>query len=1066
MLRRYLVGGLALALAACGTRTSVPEPGRAAAAPAAIPARAAHMSARYPARFASAPDRGGLVAYVQSPGTARRLGAYTWRRADLSEAHARAAIAGRLSVATPDGATLRFRYTRHVEHSSGDWTWVGELEGGSGGEDAIVTFGPKAVFGLISRPGRPPLRLTTLDGTSWVVETDAAAVALIDNHDTKPVKPDFLVPPASAAAARPTSAAVGADMPSPASYGAGSKAGTVVDLAVGYTNGFAAGLGGTSQATTRINFLVDVANQAFQNSQVDLTLRLVRTQQVNYPDATKNDDTLRELTSSATSVLAQLRSLRDEYGADLVTLVRKFNTPENDGCGVAWLIGAGQQTIDVGDSPYGYSVVSDGSDTGNDGKTYFCRDETLAHEVGHNMGSQHDRDNADGDDNVLQSSEYGRYPYSFGYKTSAGSGNFFTVMAYGDAGQTRYRVFSNPRINYCGGLACGVADQADNARSLNQTAPMVASFRAMVVPNPGAALAVRDDLNGDGRSDLIFRSADNSSVAFWLMNDSQPTSSFSSAVSSQWRVAANGDFNGDGKFDVLWTNDVQLVMWLGAGTGFTATVISSSSSGWRVVGAGDVDGDGKHDLFLRSNDNSQIRYWRMNGAEVSTVSSASSVGPQWRVAAVEDFSGDGRADLIWTNDSQLVAWVSNGSSFDGNVVAASPSGWRIVGAGDLNADGRADLVLRSADSTAMRYWLMDGAQVLAVSTSASVAAQWRVGAVGDYNGDKRTDVIWTNDQQLVLWASTGTGFDGSVLPNAPAGLKPINSSVPQTVVSRYDVDGDGKADVFLRNSANTTIAYWLMNGNQVIGNASWSVGPQWRVATIADLSGDGRADIVWTNDSQLVVWVSNGASFESIPVANSPVGWRVVGAGDINGDGKADLVLRNVGNTSVQYWLMNGAQVLGTAAWSVGTQWRIGEVADYNGDGKADLLWTNDSQFIIWASNGSSFDSVVITRDPSGWTIAGVGDLNGDGRTDLVLRNAANTSMQYWLLNGSTVINTAVWSVGPSWRVATVADFSGDGKADIMWTNDIQLLGWISDGVGFTGAAVSNSPAGLNVVNY
>ena len=57
-----------------------------------------------------------------------------------------------------------------------------------------------------------------------------------------------------------------------------------------------------------------------------------------------------------------LRAARETYGADLVSLVRKFQAPENDSCGVAWLLGGGKQGIDadVGWDDLGYSVVSDG----------------------------------------------------------------------------------------------------------------------------------------------------------------------------------------------------------------------------------------------------------------------------------------------------------------------------------------------------------------------------------------------------------------------------------------------------------------------------------------------------------------------------------------------------------------------------------------------------------------------------------------------------------------------------------------------------------------------------------
>ena len=71
---------------------------------------------------------------------------------------------------------------------------------------------------------------------------------------------------------------------------------TTVDVVVGYTNGYAARLGGQSQAQTRLDYLIALANNAYADSLVDGQLRLVRAVQVNYPDNTSNTSTLFQLT--------------------------------------------------------------------------------------------------------------------------------------------------------------------------------------------------------------------------------------------------------------------------------------------------------------------------------------------------------------------------------------------------------------------------------------------------------------------------------------------------------------------------------------------------------------------------------------------------------------------------------------------------------------------------------------------------------------------------------------------------------------------------------------------------
>ncbi|MEP6634950.1 MAG: reprolysin-like metallopeptidase, partial [Luteimonas sp.] len=484
-----------------------------------------------------------------------------------------------MRLSAPDGSLLRLRYLRHIEHADGNWTWIGRLPGADN-EDAILTFGEHAVYGSIPQGGGlPSLRVTMSRGRTLITATDLQLAAKFGNGIKRPTKPDYFLPPAAVVQVA-RDAAVQADGVQIAQDAQNEKAVTTVDIAAGYTPGFrdSPGIGGDSQARTRLQFLIDVGNLAMTNSQVSVQLRLVSAMLVNYPDATDNGDALEKLTgfrapSTQTTPAAEfsaLRASRDQYGADLVTLVRRFRTPENSGCGIAWIIGGGQSNIGNGSDFFGYSVVSDGSDIDEgDGKNYFCRDETLVHELGHNMGAQHDVATARGDDGVLDADEYGRFPYSFGYKTTAATGNFYTVMAYGDSGQIVHRIFSNPRVSTCGpspgALPCGVTDQADNARGLGQTAPLIAAFRATVVAPPGGFPTVRNDIDADGRSDLLWSRQSPGQFVAWRMNGATLAGTRSYATSTTFKAIGSGDLDGNGYVDIVWidtaTGDVYT--WLG-----------------------------------------------------------------------------------------------------------------------------------------------------------------------------------------------------------------------------------------------------------------------------------------------------------------------------------------------------------------------------------------------------------------------------------------------------------------------------------------------------------------------
>jgi hypothetical protein len=756
-LRLVCSGMLLLTIVGCGKdpATALPGASRLATTRSAAPASAVAGAIAH--GFASLPDRGELIGYPRQP--VKHDGAYTWHRTDLSEAHALNAIAdGNLRVTTPSGETLVVRYDHHIEHASGDWTWVGHIPG-QDGEQTILTFGAHAAFGSIAQPGKPPLRLTVRNGVSWLVETDPTKVAGIINAATRPQRPDYRIPPTSGvpdSTVSPSSAPSMASAPVMASATSGTAA--TVDLVLGYTPAFASDNGGQSGAITRLNYLVDVTNISYGNSSINARVRLVATVPVSYADNTSNDTTLDQLTgydsstnktTSPNSAFNGLRAAREQYGADLVSMVRSFRDPENGGCGVGWLIGGSQQGISTSDSYYGYSVVSDGTDAGTDGHTYFCLDETLAHELGHNMGAQHDVDTAKGGDGVLNAGDYGAYAYSFGYKSATNA--FYTVMAYGDSGQHIYRIFSDPRSTFCGGVACG-SSQADNAMTLTKTIPVVATFRSTLVK-----LALHSDYDGDGRADILWRNGSSGSNRIWRSGNSSTPLAVSGVASQTWKIVGTGDFNGDGRADILWRDfgNGMNVAWFSGNSATQQAVTRVSDLAWAVVGLGDFDGDGHSDILWRNNSNGFDAIWRSGDSTTpQTITGVTNLA--WKIVGVGDFDGDGRSDILWRNASNGldVIWRSGDSSSQQPVQGVSNLAWAVVGVGDFDGDGRSDILWRNSSTGLNAIWKSGNAST-PQSIDAVSSQDWKVVAVADYNADGQSDILWRNtaNGMNTIWKS-------------------------------------------------------------------------------------------------------------------------------------------------------------------------------------------------------------------------------------------------------------------------------------------------------------------------
>lgn len=713
--------------------------------------------------FASLPDRGELLTY-QTRDSSRQEGAYTWHRASVSEEHALHAIVERkLRIATPAGEVLDIEYDHHIEHPSGDWTWVGHLPGHPGAQ-TIVTFGAEAVFGSIGQAGKRSLRLTSRDGVAWLVETDPSKLEGLASAGANPEKPDTLAVPKQLLSGQIGAAPVQRESAPAATLAA---AATTIDVLVGYTGGIASRTGGASAALTRIHYLVATTNEAYANSQINAQVRLVHAMQVSYTDTSTNESTLEQLTGYDVSeqdfippntAFNALRAAREQYGADLVVLLRQFRDPEQDGCGIAWLVGGGRAGIAPGDGNdyFGYSVVSDGTDRNEqDGNDYYCRDESFAHELAHNMGSQHDREEAKAGDGVLNDpDDYGAFPYSFGYKTGAAAGNFFTIMAYGDEGQQDYRVFSNPRItSICGGRACGTVND-DNARSLGQLMPIVASFRSGVIPLSGPVpIKSSGDFDNDGKDDLLWRNSNTGAIVIW--KGAVPGQPLTAVPSQDWQMMGVGDIGGDGKADILWRNYATGVntVWYAANSANSSYLTTLTGIAWMPASVGDFDGNNRADLIWRNTSTGANVIWKnaIPGQFLTAVTDQN-----WKVVGNGDFNGDGKSDLLWRNSitGVNVIWPSASSGAAQVLTSVTDLSWRIVGTGDFNGDHRADILWRNASTGANVIWRSAvSSQFQSLYTVSD--QNWQIAGLGDYNGDLRTDIMWRNlaSGQNVIWNS-------------------------------------------------------------------------------------------------------------------------------------------------------------------------------------------------------------------------------------------------------------------------------------------------------------------------
>ncbi len=265
--------------------------------------------------------------------------------------------------------------------------------------------------------------------------------------------------------------------------------GSRIDLLLLYTPALAAQQGEGLKAY--LTHFVDVGNMVLKNSKVDLTLRVVGLHL--YDDANAGENVTTEAALNYITDDPAVSQLRDQFGADVVLLLRRYRG--GDACGVAW------QMASLSDfQALAFGVVETGQyQPSPTGPTYYCEDISLVHEVGHILGCAHDADH---------DSSGGVFPYSYGYDIP---GVFATVMSY-DSPRIYY--FSNPSILYQG-HPIGVVDQADNARTIRQTRVVVANYRLPAVPT-GYPIDTPEEIVTQLYVGYFGRSPDATGLSYWV----------------------------------------------------------------------------------------------------------------------------------------------------------------------------------------------------------------------------------------------------------------------------------------------------------------------------------------------------------------------------------------------------------------------------------------------------------------------------------------------------------------------------------------------------------------------
>ncbi|MFQ4138137.1 peroxidase family protein [Nodosilinea sp. PGN35] len=460
-------------------------------------------------------------------------------------------------------------------------------------------------------------------------------------------------------------------------------------------------------------------------------------------------------------------SVYDSDNIDLYKLgIASLKTADIDGNGA----------IDIVNTSYGDNTVTvlynDGDGTFSNRVDYQSGQNPAAIAIGDvNQDGQLDAISA-GENNIFLENIDGRLEAKF-----SGSSQADSVLAVNSAFSERAKTLAD--LNGDGLLDfVGFQNNGDLSIAYGGGGTFVPPLVRSIIGPDGADIEI-GDINGDGFQDIVFAARfatlGSPHLKLWILKG-DGTADLGTLESIDAGIfvdrLALGDFNGDGKLDVLLNNSSssKLLLNNAAGTGaFTQVNLTNLPFYSNLLAVGDVNNDGRDEFIWERTETVDEREFKYL--------SAFSLRPDGSVAVVAEYDLDGGSEY-----SQL-------DSFSGSIAAA-----QVV---DLNQDGRQDVVVTQSLNIRHQGTDLDRGYVSVFLAQAGAPAV-RVDSpglydsssklnLGDVNADGQLDVVVNASNRTLLLLGEA---DGTFKPQNRADYRPLAFSNGAVFLADLDLDGD------------------------------------------------------------------------------------------------------------------------------------------------------------------------------------------------------------------------------------------------------------------------------------
>jgi len=274
--------------------------------------------------------------------------------------------------------------------------------------------------------------------------------------------------------------------------------------------------------------------------------------------------------------------------------------------------------------------------------------------------------------------------------------------------------------------------------------------------------------------------------------------------------------------------------------------------------------------------------------------------------------------------------------------------------GDFNADGRSDLFFQhETDLDGVgSFWLMRGDGVRRRVLVDYVGDDVEIVGTGRFDSNELTA---ETDDVLVYSYDTGQFLAWQLEGGLIRGIQAIPIDYALDVIGIADFDGDGGSDLLLSDAIGRLTLALVEAGEPAVTGYLGELG-RLELRHLGDLNGDGRADVLLRDDvtGELTIWLMDGATPQALRMLSSPgEDTEIVDLADFDGDGDGDVLLQDT-DGSMRVWLLENSSLDSEVELGRVQRGRACGTGDFDGDGTTDLvLCGQDRAVAVWLRGGA-----------------------------------------------------------------------------------------------------------------